>query len=58
MNGARIDKSSKAVGAGDVVTFMQARRLRVIEILDVGERRGPASEAAALYRDCDEQTAP
>jgi ribosome-associated heat shock protein Hsp15 len=27
------------------------RRLRVWRILDAGERRGPASEAATLYED-------
>ena len=40
-----------AVGPGDVLTFPQARRIRVVRILACGSRRGPAPEAQALYED-------
>ncbi|MFN3614222.1 MAG: RNA-binding S4 domain-containing protein [Rubrimonas sp.] len=53
INGRRTDKPGAAVRVGDVLTFVQAGRVRVIEILDLGERRGPATEAQALYRDRD-----
>ncbi|SFP71266.1 RNA-binding S4 domain-containing protein [Tranquillimonas alkanivorans] len=51
VNSARVDKPSSAVGAGDVLTFPQGRRIRVVRILALGERRGPAPEAQALYDD-------
>lgn len=51
VNGARITKPAQAVGPGDVLTFAQATQVRVVRILDLGTRRGPASEAQALYED-------
>ncbi|WP_373353873.1 RNA-binding S4 domain-containing protein [Pseudoroseicyclus sp. CXY001] len=53
VNGQRTDKPARAVGAGDVLTFPQAGNIRVIRVLACGERRGPASEAAALYEDLE-----
>ena len=46
-----VSKPSRAVGPGDVLTFIQADQTRVVRILDCGERRGPAPEAQALYED-------
>ncbi len=51
VNGNRIAKASVMVGAGDTLTFPQARRIRVIRIEVIGERRGPATEAQTLYLD-------
>ena len=34
-----------------MITFPKEDCVRVIEVLDVGERRGPAFEAQALYLD-------
>ncbi|SFD44992.1 RNA-binding S4 domain-containing protein [Roseivivax sediminis] len=51
LNGARIAKASVAVAVGDVLTFPQARDVRVVRVLALGERRGPAPEARALYDD-------
>ena len=51
VNRALVRKSHHAVQAGDVVTFAKGPYVRVIEILALGQRRGPASEAQALYRD-------
>lgn len=45
----RLDKSSREVRPGDELTFIVADRLVSLEILDCGERRGPASEARVLY---------
>lgn len=51
VNGVKISKPSYAVRAGDTLTFPQARHIRVIRIVGVAERRGPAPEAQALYVD-------
>lgn len=51
VNSGRVSKASHAVGPGDTLTFAQGRRIRVIRILDLGTRRGPAPEAQALYDD-------
>ncbi len=51
VNGVKIAKSSVTVGPGDTLTFAQARDIRVIEIADIGARRGPAPEAQQLYFD-------
>lgn len=41
------------VSRGDVLTFAQARQVRVVRVLSLGERRGPAAEAQLLYEDVD-----
>ena len=51
VNGDKVHKPARSVGAGDVLTFPQARRIRVVKILGLSERRGPAPEAQALYED-------
>ncbi|MGR3571539.1 RNA-binding S4 domain-containing protein [Brevirhabdus sp.] len=51
VNGARAGKPARAVGPGDTLTFPQARRVRVVRIEGLAERRGPAAEAQALYHD-------
>jgi ribosome-associated heat shock protein Hsp15 len=51
VGGNPVSKPARAVGAGDVLTFVQADQTRVVRILDCGTRRGPAPEAQALYED-------
>lgn len=51
VNGGRAAKPAVPVGAGDVLTFPQADRIRVVRVLATGNRRGPAPEAQALYDD-------
>ena len=51
VNGAHISKASYAVGAEDVLTFPQGHQIRVIKVLGIGIRRGPATEAQTLYQD-------
>ena len=53
LNSERVTKAAQTVRPGDVLTFPQARKIRVIRIEAVGERRGPASEAATLYDDLE-----
>lgn len=51
INSERTVASDARVGAGDVLTMVLNERLLIWRILDPGERRGPASEAATLYED-------
>ena len=51
LNGDRITKPAQLVGAGDVLTFAQSRNIRVVQVVAMGTRRGPATEAQALYLD-------
>ncbi len=53
VNGQRCAKPAQPVGPGDVLTFPQAGRVRVIRVLGIGARRGPATEAQALYDDLE-----
>lgn len=48
---AVVRKASHAVKVGDVLTFPQGPHIRVIKILALGTRRGPAPEAQSLYED-------
>jgi len=51
LSGLGVVKPHHKVKPGDVLTFPQARHIRVIKILALSTRRGPASEAQALYED-------
>lgn len=51
VNSTRVNKPAFGVGPGDVLTFPQARQVRVVRILALGNRRGPAAEAATHYED-------
>ena len=51
VNSRKAEKSSTCVVAGDVLTFAQEKRIRVIKVIALGTRRGPASEAQLLYED-------
>lgn len=46
-----VDKAHAMLRAGDVLTFPQARAIRVVRVRALGTRRGPAAEAATLYED-------
>lgn len=51
VNRLRVVKAAACVKCGDVLTASLNGRVRVIEILGMGERRGPAREARELYRE-------
>jgi ribosome-associated heat shock protein Hsp15 len=51
VNSQAVSKAKTTVKSGDVITFPQERDVRVIKILDIGARRGPAAEAQGLYED-------
>ena len=46
----KTDKPGASLAVGDVVTFGKGGRIYSVEVLDLGDRRGPAEEARALYR--------
>ena len=51
INGQRAEAAAKPVKLGDVLTIALPTRVRVLKVLDVAERRGPASEAEMLYEE-------
>ena len=53
VNGTRISRPGRDISAGDTLTFPQGNRIRVVRVLALGLRRGPATEAQALYLDLD-----
>jgi ribosome-associated heat shock protein Hsp15 len=46
-----VAKPSQTVRPGDVLTFPLGGQVRVVRILELGLRRGPAPEARLLYQD-------
>jgi ribosome-associated heat shock protein Hsp15 len=46
---SRLDKASRMLKPGDELVFALGGRLIAVRIEAMGERRGPASEARALY---------
>ena len=51
LNGIPVEKSHQKVAPGDVLTFPLGARIRIVRVVALGARRGPASEAQALYED-------
>jgi len=49
IDGRRIDRAHAPVRIGDVLSFAQAGRVRVLKIEALPARRGPPAEARALY---------
>ncbi|MBK5950939.1 RNA-binding S4 domain-containing protein [Rhodobium orientis] len=50
-NREKISSASATVKPGDVLTITLERQVKVLRILGLGERRGPAPEAQKLYED-------
>jgi ribosome-associated heat shock protein Hsp15 len=53
LNGETGVKAHHPVKIGDVLTFPKGSHIRVIKILALGTRRGPAPEARLLYEDLE-----
>ena len=53
VNGVIVQKAHHGLRPGDVLTFPKADYIRVIRVVGLGSRRGPAAEAQALYEDLD-----
>lgn len=53
INGESISKPHRTVFPDMVLVFPQGEVIRTIKVLSLATRRGPASEAQALYEDLD-----
>ncbi|HZB54944.1 MAG TPA: RNA-binding S4 domain-containing protein [Reyranella sp.] len=53
IDGRVVDKPHATVAPGMVLTFALGPRVRVVRIVALGDRRGPAPEARALYDEID-----
>jgi ribosome-associated heat shock protein Hsp15 len=51
LNGRRIERSHAPVRAGDLITFPHPSGVRVVRILQLPGRRGPAPEAQSCYEE-------
>tara|TARA_R110001592_G_scaffold288823_1_gene557949 strand:+ start:1887 stop:2291 length:405 start_codon:yes stop_codon:yes gene_type:complete len=51
VNTVTVAKPHYSVKVGDVLTFPMRAGIKVVKVLDMGARRGPAVEAQALYED-------
>ena len=51
VNATKVLKPATSISIGQVLTIVQGRTVRIVEVLALGYRRGPASEAQLLYRD-------
>ncbi|HEV7255305.1 MAG TPA: RNA-binding S4 domain-containing protein [Mesorhizobium sp.] len=58
INREKAAQPADPVRVGDVLTVNLDRRIAVLRVLDLGERRGPAPEAQALYEDLSTQAKP
>ncbi|EGD60158.1 RNA-binding S4 [Novosphingobium nitrogenifigens DSM 19370] len=50
LNGRRVERPSATVRAGDILVLPMRTAVKVIEVLAIPARRGPATEAQACYR--------
>jgi ribosome-associated heat shock protein Hsp15 len=55
VNARVVRKPAAPVGAGDVLTLVQGDAVRVVRVLGLPSRRGPAAEAQALYEESQER---
>ncbi|MGB8812855.1 MAG: RNA-binding S4 domain-containing protein [Paracoccaceae bacterium] len=53
VNGTPVAKPAHPIAPGDTLTFEHGGRIRLIRVQRVAARRGPATEAVALYLDLD-----
>jgi len=53
INSQRIRKAHYALQEGDIITLPQGTRIRVVRILAMPQRRGPASEAQLCYEELE-----
>jgi ribosome-associated heat shock protein Hsp15 len=53
IDGRPVEKPHAAVVPGMVLTFALGPKVKVVRIVALGERRGPAPEARTLYEEID-----
>jgi len=57
IDGTVVNKAHHKIMLGDILTFPQGRLIRVIKVLALATRRGPAPEARLLYEDLEPPSA-
>lgn len=55
VNREKISNASRGIKVDDVLTISVHERIRILKIVELGERRGPAKEAQLLYEDLSPQ---
>lgn len=58
VNGRRVERPAALVAAGDVLTLPMRHGVRVIAVVALPHRRGPAPEAQACYQMLDQPRIP
>jgi ribosome-associated heat shock protein Hsp15 len=53
IDGKRVEKCSEDVRSGSTIALLLRGRVRVLKVLDLPRRRGPAAEARTCYREVD-----
>lgn len=53
LNGAHVQRASTEVRPGAVLTFAEGTKVRIIEVLELPERRGSPGMARSQYRELD-----
>ena len=51
INSERISSPSRTITLEDVLTITLERQIKILKVLQLGSRRGPAAEAQLLYED-------
>ena len=54
-NGAHVQRISEEVTPGDVLTLPIGKDVRIIEVVELPERRGPPGFARSHYRELDRE---
>lgn len=54
LNSRRVERAHQKVAAGDVLTIPLGTKVRVIAVIALPHRRGPAPEAQSCYQVLDE----
>ena len=54
-NGAHVQRISEEVAPGDVLTLPIGKDVRIIEVIELPERRGPPGFARSHYRELDRE---
>jgi ribosome-associated heat shock protein Hsp15 len=51
LDGKRVEKPSEDVRAGSIIALPLHDQVRIVRVLDLPTRRGPAAEARACYQE-------
>jgi ribosome-associated heat shock protein Hsp15 len=51
LDGKRVEKPSEDVRAGSIIALPLRDQVRILRVLDLPTRRGPAAEARACYQE-------